>query len=142
MNKIISSTNKDEQSSSSYDEMSFEEKTKQLVVDDNEQWKNFQQTLKEEGALTDIAVKNALYEFVKERERIMRMQEEIKKNEKKEERKQHHHQQQQQRRNLRESLMQLGDSARSLKEQVIGSFQDESIALKQSSRNIVGSKAA
>merc|ERR1712157_636163 len=58
-----------------FDEMSFEQKVKKLVVDDKDQWKKFIELLKNEGIATNAGVKIRLVYFVTERENIMRIQE-------------------------------------------------------------------
>ena len=142
-NSIISLSIKNnmERKKSYYDDMSLEEKTKILITDDKEQWGKFRELLITEGALTNISVKHKLFEFLKEREKISRVEEEIENNNKIEE-------QQRQReingRKLKESLQQLGDSARSFKDQLIDSFQDEQIFSEpdRDHKNIISSKAA
>ena len=108
--------------------MSFAEKSKILVIDDEDQWKIFREMLIKEGVVTNLSTQQLLIEFVKERERIVRIQEGSEKTsdvEKKEP----------PRKSLKESLLQLGDSVGSIKEHVIGSHQEDdsmiNIAIKK-----------
>ena len=59
--------------------MSFEEKTKILVTEDKEQWERFFHVLRTKGAVTNLLIQHALIDFVQERERTMRVQEDIEK---------------------------------------------------------------
>ena len=74
-----SSTNNSNEENISLDDMSFEEKTKMLVIDDAEQWERFRKLLKIKGTSTNIAIKHQLVEFATERERIIKSKEQIKK---------------------------------------------------------------
>ena len=78
--------------------------------------------LRTKGAITNISVQYALIDFVKERERMMRTQEDI-------EQSNDERQKPKQRRSIKESFSRISDcmsdGARSFREQFLGSFQYE-----------------
>ena len=98
-----------------------------MVLEDEEQWERFCLILRDQGGITNLSTLQVLIDFVKERERTLRFQEEkpIPKAQK-----QRKDRQQPKQRSLRPSFVQLGnsvgDSIKSVRDRLIGALKKES----------------
>lgn len=106
-----------------------------MLTDDEAQWAEFQTILKKDGNFTNMAVKLALVDFIAERERTMTTAE-------KEEIESKTEIKRPKRPTLKYTFEQLGDSAKSLKDNIMNSLEEEKMSPTLKVKYILGSRAA